>query len=114
MPTKPKRPCRYPRCPNFCEPGQVYCKVHSEYSSDRQRGNASDRGYNREWQKERLRFLHEHPFCVMCLKEKGQYVKATVVDHIRPHRGDKTLFWDRSNWQPLCERHHNEKTGHGL
>ncbi|WP_233882799.1 HNH endonuclease [Brevibacillus laterosporus] len=35
---------------------------------------------------------------------------ATVVDHIVPHKGDKTLFWDRKNWQPLCEQCHNRKT----
>lgn len=35
---------------------------------------------------------------------------VTVVDHIVPHRGDQKLFWDRSNWQPLCEHHHNVKT----
>ena len=35
---------------------------------------------------------------------------TTVVDHIIPHRGDQKLFWDRSNWQPLCEHHHNVKT----
>ena len=35
---------------------------------------------------------------------------ATVVDHIVPHRGDQKLFWDRGNWQPLCEHHHNVKT----
>lgn len=38
------------------------------------------------------------------------YGMATVVDHIVPHRGDQKLFWDRSNWQPLCEHHHNVKT----
>jgi 5-methylcytosine-specific restriction protein A len=43
--------------------------------------------------------------------EEGRYVKATVVDHIKPHRGDQTLFWDRSNWQALCKQHHDEKTG---
>ncbi len=35
---------------------------------------------------------------------------ATDVDHIQPHRGDMTLFWDSSNWQPLCHRHHAQKT----
>ncbi|MFG1378079.1 HNH endonuclease [Xanthobacter autotrophicus] len=25
-----------------------------------------------------------------------------MVDHIIPHRGDKALMWDRSNWQALC------------
>jgi 5-methylcytosine-specific restriction protein A len=32
---------------------------------------------------------------------------ATVVDHIIPHKGDKRLFWDPSNWQPLCKLHHD-------
>ncbi|WP_274631209.1 HNH endonuclease [Arvimicrobium flavum] len=30
-----------------------------------------------------------------------------VVDHIFPHRGDEALFWDRSNWQPLCHDDHD-------
>jgi 5-methylcytosine-specific restriction protein A len=32
---------------------------------------------------------------------------ASVVDHIKPHRGDRKLFWERSNWQPLCQHHHS-------
>lgn len=42
--------------------------------------------------------------------EKGIHTKATVVDHIVHHRGDKTLFWDESNWQPLCKKCHDKKT----
>lgn len=34
-------------------------------------------------------------------------VLATVVDHVIPHRGDQALFWDTSNWQPLCRRCHD-------
>lgn len=37
-------------------------------------------------------------------------VAATVVDHITPHKGDKALFWQRANWQPLCKRCHDIKT----
>ncbi len=29
------------------------------------------------------------------------------MDHIKPHRGDLALFWDRTNWQPLCNPCHN-------
>jgi 5-methylcytosine-specific restriction endonuclease McrA len=25
-----------------------------------------------------------------------------MVDHIKPHRGDRALFWDRRNWQALA------------
>ncbi|WP_223866012.1 HNH endonuclease [Salipiger aestuarii] len=32
---------------------------------------------------------------------------ATVVDHIQPHKGDKALFWDRNNWQPICKHCHD-------
>ena len=53
--------------------------------------------------------LKGHPLCVECLKA-GRYVKATDVDHIKPHRGDSILFWDQRNWQPLCHRHHSIKT----
>ncbi|MEE1110357.1 MAG: HNH endonuclease signature motif containing protein, partial [Lachnospiraceae bacterium] len=58
------------------------------------------------------RFLSmpEHRLCEECLKE-GRYVKATVVDHVVPHRGDPTLFWDRSNWRGLCKSCHDKKTG---
>jgi 5-methylcytosine-specific restriction endonuclease McrA len=30
-----------------------------------------------------------------------------VVDHIIPHKGDKALFWDEKNWQPLCKYCHD-------
>ena len=42
--------------------------------------------------------------------KQGKYVKATVVDHVVPHRGDEQLFWDRSNWRALCKRCHDQKT----
>ena len=47
-----------------------------------------------------------HPLCVMCQAD-GRVEPATVVDHIKPHRGDSAMFWDRSNWQSLCKRHHD-------
>ena len=62
--------------------------------------------YDGRWQKARAAFLLAHPCCVMC-EQMGRLSPATVVDHIRPHRGDRTLFWDRANWQPLCKAHHD-------
>lgn len=41
---------------------------------------------------------------------------ATVVDHIVPHKGDQTLFWNEANWQPLCKLCHDslkQKQEHG-
>ena len=113
MPYKPRRPCRYPGCPGFCEQGQVFCKDHIMWSGDRQRGGADARGYDARGRKARSLFLKAHPLCAECQKE-GRLTPATVVDHIIPHRGDQKLFWDEANWQPLCEQHHNRKTGSGL
>ena len=42
----------------------------------------------------------------MCEK-RGRVTAATLVDHIEPHRGDMTVFWDRANWQPLCTTCHS-------
>ena len=49
---------------------------------------------------------------VRLAKEAGENLplqRTTVIDvgHIKPHRGDRQLFWDRGNWQPLCEHHHD-------
>ena len=57
--------------------------------------------------------IADHPLCAKC-RENGKLTPATVVDHIIPHRGDPVLFWDRSNWQPLCKDCHDRKTGSGL
>ncbi|HOO52034.1 MAG TPA: HNH endonuclease signature motif containing protein [Alphaproteobacteria bacterium] len=112
MPRKPKRPCRYPGCPNLCD-NDVYCPEHAAYSNDRLRGGANARGYDSRWRKARALFLRRHPLCAEC-KHQGKLTPATVVDHIIPHRGDMTLFWDESNWQPLCKDCHDRKTGSGL
>jgi len=76
---------------------------------DERRGTASQRLYGAAWQRARNAWLDEHPLCVRCL-EIDRTTTGSVVDHIIPHRGDYDLFWDRSNWQTLCETHHNQKT----
>lgn len=70
------------------------------------RPNASARGYGHAWAKAREGHLRSHPFCAMCEAE-GRLTRAVVVDHVKPHRGDQGLFWDRNNWQSLCVPHHS-------
>ena len=114
MPTKPNRPCRYPGCTEMCRPGFVYCPKHNKTNNrDRFRGTAAERGYGSEWRRARDHYLQLHPLCVECAK-KGIIRAASVVDHIVPHRGDQSLFWDQSNWQALCKSCHDQKTGSGL
>ena len=107
MPRRPKVPCKHPGCARLVEPGQGYCEEHK--GEHKERSGAAARGYGARWQAARKRYLAEHPLCVRCLAE-GKYVKATVVDHIVPHRGDPGLFWDEDNWQALCKKHHDTKT----
>jgi 5-methylcytosine-specific restriction protein A len=108
MPRKPKRPCRHPGCPNLSD--EPYCAQHQKPYA---RETAAQRGYDGRWRKARVLFLRKHPLCAGCLRE-NQLTPATVVDHIIPHRGDDRLFWDQSNWQPLCKACHDRKTGSGL
>lgn len=107
MPRKPKRPCRQPGCPKLSD--HVYCETHRVLYA---RENATARGYDTRWRVARKYYLRRYPLCLECQRE-GKLAPATVVDHIIPHRGDVDLFWDESNWQPLCARHHNKKTGCG-
>ena len=84
-------------------------KKQERQKHDRERGSASARGYDRNWQKASKRFLREHPLCAEC-ERQGEITAAALVDHIIPHRGDQGLFWDEANWQALCGRHHDLKT----
>lgn len=89
--------------------------------------------YDSRWRKARARYLQRHPLCRMC-EQAGRLTPATVVDHITPHklgaalrsgnpeaiRKARALFWDETNWQPLCKQHHDstkqriEKRGHEI
>lgn len=108
MPRRPNIPCKHPGCAALIPHGQMYCEEHKPLHT-KDRAHAAERGYGAKWQRERRKFLESNPFCVKCYEE-GHITMATVVDHIVPHRGDQKLFWDRGNWQPLCEHHHNVKT----
>ncbi len=100
------KPCRHPGCPKLTD--GMYCEGHAKlHASDR--ASASVRGYDSRWEKARKRFLKAHPLCVRCM-EQGRVVRANVVDHIIPHRGDAKLFWDEANWQSLCKSCHDHKT----
>jgi 5-methylcytosine-specific restriction protein A len=65
------------------------------------RPSASERGYDARWQRESKEFLKANRWCRPCAL-KGRRTPATCVDHVIAHKGDKTKFWDKSNWQPSC------------
>ncbi|PZW65249.1 HNH endonuclease [Pseudomonas sp. URMO17WK12:I1] len=82
--------------------------------------SSTAKGYGYRWQQARAGWLRSNPLCVFC-QQGGRLTPATVVDHKTPHRladarasGDavaikaaQQLFWDRANWQSLCDNCHS-------
>lgn len=104
MPTKPYKPCSKVGCVNLTK--ERYCDDHKQltYNYDNNRSSSAKRGYGAKWRRARAYYLSQHPLCVWCGKI------ALVVDHITPHKGDMSLFWDINNWQSLCTSCHGRKT----
>ena len=76
--------------------------------------NRSSRAYKKlynssRWQDLRIYVLNKQPLCVECLKN-NRITPATVVDHIKPHKGNEDLFYDINNLQSLCKSCHDRKT----
>ena len=117
MPTAPAKLCSHPgcnakaiingKCPAH-QPKPTDAPIKRERTKDK-RPSAHKRGYDYRWNQARLAFLDEHPLCKHC-QDKDMIVAATVVDHIIPHRGDQSRFWNQDNWQPLCKSCHDIKT----
>lgn len=104
MARRPKRPCNHPGCKELVD-GR-YCVEHQkQHSKERNRYrkvSEHQKLYDYRWQQARAVFLLDHPLCIEC-KKSGKVEPATEVDHVVPHRGDRVLFWDSSNWQALCK-----------
>lgn len=58
----------------------------------------------KRYKKERALFIAANPLCAMCLPRP---VRGNNLDHKRAHKGDLVLFWDKENWQNLCDHHHD-------
>ena len=100
------RPPRICSCGDIVPHGMI-CQCQRQATRERNarhdshRPSARQRGYDSQWDKARADYLIAHPRCQFC----GGV--ATTVDHIIAHRGDRGLFWNPANWQPLCTPCHN-------
>ena len=103
----PKVPCNEPSCGILVEKGDRYCPNHKFRTKNNR--SSTKMGYGYKWRKARTAFLQGSSLCVHC-KERGITNAATEVDHVIPHKGNKVLFWDMSNWQGLCASCHSHKT----
>ncbi|MFI3167112.1 MAG: HNH endonuclease [Bacillota bacterium] len=111
MPTKPKTPCRYPSCPELTT--ERYCEKHKKLEEKNynqyQRNKKTQRFYqSKEWLALRKVKLASQPMCEECLRN-GKYVKAKMVDHIKPIRQGGAML-DIVNLQSLCWSCHSRKS----
>jgi 5-methylcytosine-specific restriction enzyme A len=51
----------------------------------------------------RTRFLQDHPLCACG-------ARAVDIDHVVPHAGNMSLFWDWDNLAAMCKRCHGQKS----
>lgn len=82
------------------------CSAAFRAVTEARRPSARERGYDGKWQRESKAFLAlpENRLCACGCGEP-----ADMVDHRVAHKGDKRLFWDRSNWQPMNRRCNSRK-----
>ena len=114
MPNAAPKPCKQFGCRALTTTG-AYCADHAKVvkkQSEVKRESSTQRGYGYRWQQTSKGFLRSHPLCQCpdCLEGVKRLIAATVVDHIIPHKGDMTLFWNRDNWQAMSKACHDKKT----
>lgn len=96
---------------------------------DRDRRHDAKRRYDRPWRKWydspswraiREAQLTQHPLCAWHLKRTpAEFVTATVVHHVEPHRGDEVKFYN-GPFESLCKSCHDgeaqqqERRGYSL
>ncbi|MBS0535381.1 MAG: HNH endonuclease [Proteobacteria bacterium] len=82
----------------FCDcQSKRRAEINARFEASRQ--SANQRGYDSKWRRESKEYLARPENC-LCACGCGR--AADMVDHIIPHRGDRKLFWDRKNWQPMA------------
>lgn len=108
--------CHYAGCSCIAE--GYYCKKHAAMQKEkRKRDNALFKGTKRQasgeynelyhtarWRAMQKAQLRMQPRCAIC------GARATVADHIVPHRGNLDAFYSVYNLQSLCASCHSKKT----
>jgi 5-methylcytosine-specific restriction enzyme A len=104
MPQLPPRLCR---CGLTVAAGAVcLCQRRRKAEREKARPGARQRGYSASWEEASKAFL-ARPENRRCACGCGRI--ADMVDHRIAHKGDRRLFWDRANWQPMNRRCNSRK-----
>lgn len=107
-----KRPASICPCGHRVPPG-MKCPCAQKREQERKarhdatRPSARARGYDSKWDRERAEYLKAHPRCQHVKDGKPCGNPSTVVHHIEAHKGDRKLFWRRSNWLSVCKACHD-------
>jgi 5-methylcytosine-specific restriction protein A len=99
-----------PGCRNLVSRGDKgRCPEHRKaynLSVDRNRGTATQRGYDSRWAKFRAWYLRRNPLCAC-----GCGHAAVEIHHLIPIKGsDDPLFYDESNLVGLTKSCHSRET----
>lgn len=97
-----------------------FCTRHGTASPDgcpecrkiHRRHQAGSTSYSSaRWKRATARFKAAHPDCINADRNVPTCTLITdVTDHRIPHEGDARLFWDETNWQPMCHSCHSAKS----
>lgn len=109
---RPMRPCHHPGCAALTR--ERYCDRHAPLHIKLDIRPDDQQAWRRlykttRWKQLRATQLLMQPFCADCAK-RGERVRASDVDHIKDHKGNKALFYDAGNLQSLCHSCHSRKT----
>ena len=96
---------RCPRC-NKINKGKCPC-VQAAY--DKERGTATERGYDSKWRKVRAEKLKRDPLCFDCTLA-GRVTPANEVHHIVKVKDAPKLRLDMRNLMSLCKPCHSIRT----
>ena len=115
MALKPLRPCRHPGCAALTREG--YCPKHKPQKAPRRVSAEYHSWYSLPIWTDDLRpaQLLREPFCRECAAQyppgdPRHRTRATVVDHIKPHRGSWPRFIDPANHQRRGKRCQDQNT----
>ena len=107
MPNKIAHPCNHPGCPALTT--ERFCPAHAKQVQqryDKERGTATERGYDSTWAKVRKIQLSQYPLCQRC--EQGGVIRAAVLVHHVKRIADGGSVLDQNNLLSVCADCHYE------
>src|SRR5262245_43177049 len=102
----PVQYCTQPGCSQLVSRGR--CVRHAVQQEHARPDYAVRRWYRTvRWSRLRLIVLG---LCAYTCASCGHVQAQLEIDHIRPHHGNRSLFWNPQNLQALCPPCHTRKT----